>query len=208
VPDERLQIGAHVHASDGECGRLERVIVDPVAQKLAHLVVAPRHHDALDKLVSIDLVDGVEGEHIRLRCTTAEFGELDDAEDVQFLPTDSNVLGYRQGHALLWPYYSLVTLTPGKSHHNPILSDRIPLGEVEVNRGDQVHATDGHIGSVQGLVIDPADHNVTHVLLQEGHPWGHKQVAIPIGATSRVGDEIRVELTKQQVEELAPVEIG
>jgi uncharacterized protein YrrD len=77
-----------------------------------------------------------------------------------------------------------------------------------VHRGDQIHATDGHIGSVQGLVIHPDGHRVTHVLLQEGHPWGHKQVAIQIGATARVGDEIRVELTKQQVQELPPAELG
>lgn len=36
-----------------------------------------------------------------------------------------------------------------------VVSDRVPLGEVQVRRGDKVHASDGEIGSVQGLVIDP-----------------------------------------------------
>jgi hypothetical protein len=49
-----------------------------------------------------------------------------------------------------------------------------PLNEVEVRRGEHVHATDGDIGRVQGLVIDPSDHHVTHVLLQEGHLWGRR----------------------------------
>jgi sporulation protein YlmC with PRC-barrel domain len=71
-----------------------------------------------------------------------------------------------------------------------------------------VHATDGEIGSVQGLVIDPKDHHVTHVLLKEGHLWGRKQVAIPIGAASRVSDEVRVGMTRQQVEDLPPVDLG
>ena len=57
-------------------------------------------------------------------------------------------------------------------------------------------------------MIDPKDHHVTHVLLQEGHLWGRKQVAIPIGAASRVGEEIRLELTKQQVQELPPVQLS
>ncbi len=57
-------------------------------------------------------------------------------------------------------------------------------------------------------MIDPLDHHVTHVLLQEGHLWGRKQVAIPIGATSRVESEIRVELTKQQVHDLPPVSLS
>ncbi len=204
-------MGAHVLASDGECGELVRVVVDPVKQELTHLVVAPRHrHGGLDKLVPFDRVEAVEGEHIRLRYTKAEFDELDDAEDMQFLSSDTDVLGYSPGHAVVWAFYPLGTLglTPGQTHRSPMLSDRVPLGEVEVQRGDQVHATDGHIGSVQGLVIDPADHHVTHILLQEGHIWGHKQVAIPIGAASRVGLEVQVDLTKQQIEDLPAVEIG
>ena len=57
--------------------------------------------------------------------------------------------------------------------------DRVPEGEVEVRRGEHVHATDGAIGRVQGFVIDPTDHHLTHVLLDEGHQWGKKRVAIP-----------------------------
>jgi hypothetical protein len=49
---------------------------------------------------------------------------------------------------------------------------------------------------------------VTHVLLQEGHLWGHKQVAVPIGTVSREDDEIRVELTKQQVEDLPAITLS
>jgi sporulation protein YlmC with PRC-barrel domain len=47
--------------------------------------------------------------------------------------------------------------------------DAVPLDEVEVRRGEHVYATNGHLGKVQGLVIDPDSHHVTHVLLQEGH---------------------------------------
>jgi sporulation protein YlmC with PRC-barrel domain len=81
------------------------------------------------------------------------------------------------------------------------------VGEVAVRRGDHVHATDGRIGLVQGLVIDPADHHVTHVLLQEGHLWGRKEVAIPISAVTRVDDGIRLNISKQDVQDLPPVAI-
>jgi hypothetical protein len=206
---ESLRMGARVSATDGECGELVRLIVDPVAQALTHLVVVHKLHGGLGKLVPIDLVGSADDHDIRLRCTVADFGKLDDAQDVQFLPADADDLGNTHlqygPHALLWPYYGL--LAPTHRDHEPIYADRIPLDDVEVARGDAVHATDGHIGSVQGLVIDPSDRHVTHVLLQEGHVWGRKQVAIPIGATARVGDEIQVELTKQQVEDLPPVQL-
>jgi hypothetical protein len=180
------------------------VVVDPVAQTVTDLVVAPKHHGGLGRLVPAELVEAVESDQIHLRCSTARFHKLDDAEEIQFLSADADALGYGS-QVLMWPYYSLGMALSGD--HHAILTDRVPVGEVEVHRGDQVHARDGWIGSVQGLVIDPTDHHVTHVLLQEGHLWGRKQVAIPIGGTSRVREEIRVELTKQQVKELPPVEL-
>ena len=207
VGGDRFRMGAQVVASDGACGELARVVIDPVAQALTHLVVAPKHHPGLGRLVPVDLVEAVETDRIRLRCTTARFRELDESDDVQFLPADTDQWGYGS-HALMWPYFGLGMPLSGSDHDEPMLVDRVPVGEVEVHRGDQVHASDGWIGSVQGLVIDPRDHHVTHVLLHEGHLWGSKQVAIPIAAASRVGDEIRLELTKQQVHELPPVELS
>jgi sporulation protein YlmC with PRC-barrel domain len=78
---------------------------------------------------------------------------------------------------------------------------------VEVRRGEDVHASDGHIGQVRGLVIDPGSNRVTHVLLREGHLWGRKDVAIPISAVTRAADHIEVSLSKQQVQDLPPVDI-
>ena len=85
--------------------------------------------------------------------------------------------------------------------------DTVPVGEVAVRRGERVHATDGEIGQVEGLVIDPRSHHVTHVLLQEGHLWARKDVAIPISAVTGVDDGIRLNITKHQVQDLPPVDI-
>jgi len=76
-----------------------------------------------------------------------------------------------------------------------------------VRRGEHVHATDGAIGRVQGLVIDPSDYHVTHVLLDEGHLWGKKEVAIPISAVTGVADGVRLNLTKDEVRDLPAVDL-
>lgn len=195
---ERFTIGARVDATDGRCGHLTRVILDPVADVLTHVVVEPGHHEERARLVPINVVASVEDDLIRLNCTKKQFEQFDTAEDVQFLPVDpSPVYG---AHASAWPYYGLAM--PLSHHREPMFADRVPLGEVEIRRGDAVHARDGWIGTVQGLVIDSVDHHVTHVILQEGHLWGRKQVAIPIGAANRVSDEVRVQLTKAEIEAL------
>lgn len=204
ITGDTFKIGAHVEATDGRCGHLTRVIIDPVANSLTHLVVEPGHHEAGARIVPLELVAHVEADQIRLNCTKQQFEQLDEADDIQFLSADPDAFGYGD-QASAWPYYGIGT--PLGHHPQPIFVDRVPLGEVEIHRGDAVHAKDGLVGAIEGLVIDPADHHVTHVLLQEGHLWGRKQVAIPIDTANRVGDEVRVALTKDEIEALPQVDI-
>jgi sporulation protein YlmC with PRC-barrel domain len=207
-------IGSEVACSDGVCGELNRVVVDPVARALTHLVVEPRNRAGAGRLVPIELVDSA-GTEIRLRCTMPEFEALEDAEETRFLPGASGDWGYAQGQMLSLPYYGLGMGGMGTggmgmgidAGPQSVTYDRVPAGEVEVRRGEHVHATDGPIGQVQGLVIDPSDHHVTHVLLDEGHLWGKKRVAIPISTVKDVKDGVRLNLTKDQVRDLPPVEL-
>ena len=207
-----LMIGATASCSDGVCGEVSRVVVDPVARAVTHLVVEPTGRQGLGRLVPLDLVDATDGE-IRLRCTLAEFDSLDAAEDTQFVPGTRGYAAYGPDQVLSWPYSSL-TGTAGVEGDTvtgvseTVTYDTVPLGEVAVRRGDHVHATDGAIGQVEGLVIDPRNHHVTHVLLQEGHLWGRKEVAIPISAVTGADDGIGLNLTMDQVRDLPPVDIN
>ncbi len=206
----KFVIGTEVACSDGVCGELRRVVIDPVASALTHLGVEPKHRQRAGHLVPIDLVDPT-AKGIRLRCTRSEFEALEDAEESRFLPDVSASLGYEQGQLLSWPYYGLSSGSAlgmgGMVGSQAVTTDRVPLDEVEVCRGERVLATDGPIGQIQGLVIDPSDHHVTHVLLDEGHLWGHKRVAIPINAVVTVRNGVHLSLTKDEVRDLAPVSL-
>ena len=198
-------IGADVSCTDGPCGKLSRLIVQPDSQAVTHLVVGPRHR-GLARLVPVGLVEAAAGE-IRLRCSREQFGQLDAAEEEELLPADG---GYPVDNPAL-----LVAGRVGLSMASLRLTVRlristqevIPLGDVDVSRGEPVFATDGEIGRIQGLVIDPGSQHVSHVLLEEGHPWGRKEVAIPITAVTRIGDIVRLSISKQQVQDLPPVDI-
>ena len=198
---ERFTIGAEVSCTDGSCGRLARVVLDPVAELVTHLIVEPSREHEPAKLVPLELVDSAPDE-IRLRCTSAEFDSLDPAAEGQFIASVADTPDYRQTDVVTWPHFGY---RGSKGYLET--ADTIPPGEVEVQRGEHVDATDGHIGQVEGLVIDPDSRHVTHVLLQEGHLWGRRQVAIPIGHVTRVAERIVVDLTKQQVQDLPPVAI-
>jgi sporulation protein YlmC with PRC-barrel domain len=217
-----FEIGAEVSCTDGSCGELSRVVVDPVARAITHLVVEPKHGHKPGRLVPVDLAQTVPG-GIQLNCTKAEFDQFDPADETQLRPASGwpGLMGYGSEQALSWRYYGLSwgagtgdgtgldsSAGPGRGHAvREVSYDSVPLGEVEVCHGDTVQATDGDIGLVDGLVIDPRNHEVTHVLLQEGHLWGRKEVAIPIKAVTSVDDGVQVSLTKEQVGDLPPVDI-
>jgi hypothetical protein len=206
-------IGAEVSCADGVCGRLTRVVVDPVAVTVTDLVVEPEHRTGLARLVPVELA-APAADGIRLSCTLAQFAQFDSAEETQFVPGTRGYEIYGPEQVLSWPYYRLDTTVMDTDREGKISEtvtvDTVPLGEVEVRRGEHVHATDGAIGQVQGLVVDPAGEHVTHVLLQEGHLWGRRQVGIPIGAVTGVdADEgIKLSISKQDVQDLPSVSVA
>jgi hypothetical protein len=207
-----LVIGGDASCTDGACGEVRRVVVDPAARKVTHLMIEPKGRRGLGRLVPLDLVDATTGE-IRLRCTMAEFEKLGSGEETEFVPGS---LGYQEGgpaQVVSDPGYASAgdpvvdgNTVPGFSETETI--DIVPEGTVEVRRGDHVHATDGDIGQIDALRVDHDSYGVTSVLLREGHHlWGHKEVAIPIRAVASLDDGIRLNITKQQVGDLPPVDI-
>jgi sporulation protein YlmC with PRC-barrel domain len=215
---ERFQVGAHVEGTDGRCGKLEGVVIDPVKGALTHLIVKPERHKGLGRLVPIGDVES-DGDPIRLNCTVAQFQGLDEGEEMHFLAPSDDAQALSEGRSYTWPHYgaglaggmgagAMSDIELGQhGTPQPFVEDVVPLGEVEVRRGDPVHATDGYIGSVHGLVIDRGNYHVSHVLLEEGHLWGRKQVAIPISTTQKIQGTIRVDLTKDEIERLPPVDL-
>ncbi len=203
-------IGADAKCADGVCGKVSRVVVDPVARVVTHLVVEPRHWPGLGRLVPLDLVDAATPKEVRLRCTRAEFDQLGFAEVSDFATGTSleQYSGYSAEQKLMWPYYS-----PSEGEGMPQTGEgeptgtygSLPPGEVAVRRNERVYASDGEIGRVEGLVIDPRSHHVSHVLLQEGHLFGRRDVTIPIGAVTGVEDGVHLSITKQQAENLPVV---
>ena len=166
------------------------MIIDPATLSVTHLVIDPEHGEEHGRLVPLDLVDTATGE-IGLRCTLAEFGRLDRPRRPSYLEVSAV-----PGSAVRLPRWAYHT------PRGPTSRTWFRGGETAVGRGEHVHALDGEIGEVEGFLVDAGDHRVTHVLLREGHFWGRKEVAIPVSAVTRIQYGIRLNLTKQQIEDL------
>lgn len=219
--DATYTIGSEVACSDGPCGTLTRVIVDPIQRRLTHLVVEPDGGPGEARLVPVGYADADTsgGKTITLHCDRAGFDALEYAVVEEFLPAQADAPGYRRDETLWMPFFPLGTAptapipgpggfaAPPVPEPAPVRRERVPLGEVQVKRGRSVHATDGDIGKVRGLAVDPRDELVTHVLLEQGHLWGKKTVAIPIGAVVSVADGIHIDLSKDEVRDLPEIDL-
>jgi sporulation protein YlmC with PRC-barrel domain len=196
-----FKIGADATCTDGPCGQVSRMIVNPVTREVTHLAVDPKYRSGPGRLVPVDLVDTSTGQ-VRLRCTLAEFQALGPSQEGGSVPDlDSSGQPPNQVRWVLGPMHDPGDAGPGTT------VDYVPSGEVDIRRELIVCATDGEIGQVQGLIVEPGGHHVTHVLLQEGHIWGRKEVAIPIGAVTKIGTLlIHLSLTKHQVKDLLPAD--
>jgi sporulation protein YlmC with PRC-barrel domain len=223
MPETLLfRLGADVRCADGDCGKIRSLVINPDDDAVTHLVVEPAHRQGLGKFVPLRLVDttlaySASGE-VRLSCTMAEFGQLDPAEAMYFFPGNKDHEIYRREPMVSWPYSAPPGAigAPGMPAYpeevaQVVTVDTVPdqlPGEDEVSRGQRVHAKDGDIGRLQGIVVDPGTGRVTSVLLREGHLLSRRTVLIPRSAVAKVGaDGFHLYITTQQVQNLPPANI-
>jgi hypothetical protein len=207
-------LGSGVSCSDGPCGQLTCVVVDPAARTVTHLIVTPPHRGEASRLVPVRLA-GAGAAAIQLRCTLAQFAGLREAEETHMLPGALGEPADGQDHKLSAPYYgrggmglamAVGTGLGSGTAPRPVTSERIPAGKVAVHPGDHVHATDGPIGKVRGLDVQNRGHHVTRILLDEGHLWGKHRVAIPIVAVASFTDGVQLSLTRNELRDLPPAD--
>jgi hypothetical protein len=198
-----LAIGAAAVCRDGFRGELKSLVVDPRTRTVTHLVIEPEGGQGLARLVPLDHADAT-AEPIMLRYTEAEFKDLTPAEEtlaefvpgyevpVQLLPAGE---GWRPADG---PVADGGTIPQIREMETVPL---VPEAEVEESQGDHVHATDGDVGQFHGLRVNPDTGEVLDVLLKR-HPWGHAELAIPIGKVSGFEAGVQLSITKQEVKGL------
>jgi uncharacterized protein YrrD len=211
----RLELGSPVHCSDGAFGKLADVVIDPKQRRVTHLVVEPDHHEGRARLVPAPLASRENGSAtIALRATAEELRRMPQVEEFAYLPLDEFPLDdpdWDVGieHVLAPTYDDYMGISPTAfDSYFAMTYDRIPKGEVEIRRSSSVYSADGHrLGHVEGFLAN-RDDRITHVVLERGHVFGRREVAVPIGAVANVStDSVALELTKDEVAQLPSVPV-
>ena len=66
------------------------------------------------------------------------------------------------------------------SEINSVIDSQVPVGELSVYSGMEVEATDGKIGKLDELILDPDSGDVTHIQMRKGHLWARRTSPFPM----------------------------
>jgi hypothetical protein len=186
-----------VECRDGPCGQSRYVILDPAKATVTHVVVGGPNTFARTHLVPIDKVAEGLPELIRLKCTRTELNALPQFSEYEYAGLQRPYPTYMPSEFWMGPlvaYWPL--LRPQENQH-------MPEGELSIRRGARVDATDGRVGSVDGFLVEPVSGHLTHLVLREGHFWGHQDVTIPVAAIDRIDqDVVQLKIGRAQVSTL------
>jgi len=195
-----VPVDARVECADGPCGKSLGVIAEPGTRKLTHFVVEDETlpYPPYQRLVPVEQVIETTRDLIRLGCTKEEVGNMDPFVRTRYVPKKKHDYSLYEGGEGASTNASTVMVAYTKKEET-----LIPEGELGVSVGTRVEATDGHIGHVGELLADEDTGQLTHLVLEEGHLWGKKEVTLPASAVDRVeGDTMYLNLDKAAVQSL------
>ena len=170
-----IRVEADVECADGPCGRRTQVIIDPKTERVTYLVVKEKAAPHTQRLVPVDQVVETTPTLIRLRCTSEALAKRDPFTETEYVPTGAT---YLPGEYAMWPIPEAFVV--------PVEHAHMTEGELALSQGARMEATDGQVGQVDELVVDPANGQITHLVLREGHRWGKKDVMIPVSQIERI----------------------
>ena len=199
-----IPMNVDVYCSDGLCGRSDQVIVDPAKKQVTHLVVKQKDTPHTEYMAPIDQVMDSTPDMIKLRCTIAELATMDPFIHIDIIQNDAKSMGYPTKDFALGGNmamgYATFPYDPGERFTVTVKSEAVPDGEVSLTRGVHVNASDGHIGRLDGFLMDPIHGQITHLVLREGHLWGQKDVMISVAQIDHIEEDgIYLKLDKQSI---------
>jgi uncharacterized protein YrrD len=211
APSGRLGFGRPVSCPDGPLGEVADLVIDPITNRVTHLVVQASHLPGGSRLVPIELVrcDQANSE-VSVRCTVEEATGLPRVQEVQYLrpgqvPIEDADHDIGVQDVYLMPSNeagAFVDLQPDPEPDIVMSYDRVPKGTVEIRHSSAVTSADGdELGRLDGVCLEVG--LVTHIILRRGHLWRRHELMVPVADVAKMTtDEVVLRLTRHQLNAL------
>ncbi|MDQ5852813.1 MAG: BON domain-containing protein, partial [Chloroflexota bacterium] len=169
-PTPALVIGSPVHALDGRAGTLEKVVVDPHARRVTHLVVGKGWLLKEHRVVPVQAIERVDADGIHLDAAAAEVEQLPVYREEAFITPDpawEPLADYALPNTLFWGglYPGVPSpVIPGIEHTTYV---GVPEGAIVLRRGVDAFCNNGLVGTLDHMLVDPVSSKMTHLVIEE-----------------------------------------
>jgi len=142
-----IPLQAQVECTDGICGQSMYLLINPVVDKVTHLVVKVDPSNT-EYIVPVDVISETIANIIQLRCSKAELEKMEPFVETTIVEEKVPDIGYGYGDRMygFGSYYYLPFVTSERTVRVPVEHRQIPWGELALRRGTRVQATDGPVG--------------------------------------------------------------
>jgi hypothetical protein len=195
---KNIPLNAPVYSSDQQCGHITYLVINPQTQRVTHLVVKEGAEPHVERMVPIEAAAKTSPDRIQLRCSRDEFKLMD--RFVEIGHHEEMVPDYEQFKYTykVWPY------VPQQQIRMETRTKQVPLGELALHQRALVQATDGPVGWVAGLGIEPTSRRIKRLVIEQGVPWDRRQIAVPIGQIEQAEENVvYLKLDKHSLDALA-----
>ncbi len=202
-----IAIGADVMCMNEHAGTCTYVIANPISQRLTHLVVQYNRPPFDEYLVPVERVIEASPRLIKLSCTPEQLLKMELFHYREYIRVRMPDYEHMHDRYLAWPLVTpAISFADDHLDYIPVDRENIPSNEAAVRRGACVQARDGYVGRVDELLVNSKTMQVAFLVLRENHPFGHRDVTIPVSQIERADeDTVYLKLDQKSIEELPTV---
>lgn len=197
-----FHMGASVHCTDGRCGKLVKLVVDPQSQQITDLIVEKGFLLKQDRVLPVATVERVTPDDIYLTIHSDSLGDYAEYKEVT-VEEPIPEAGYRLGVAMNMDGTFSEPRIPTIRKR---LREGIAAGKAVLDRHSEVETLDKVIGHVDHVIVDGETDVITHLVMRRGF-FGDYRV-IPVEMVEEVGDDIFVLLSREELNALPHYEPG
>ena len=201
-----LEIGSEVLGPDGKLGTLTQIVIEPLGERVTHVVVERGGLTPWEKLVPTEHLTRTEGDRVWTDLTHHEMEALPDT--VGFTgtapapATPSDVpLGDLRPVGLLWPSNVLGWYLPSHQASTPAHPhSNLPPGTHGLKSGTEVYCRDGKVGHLDEVLYDEESGKATGVIIRKGFFFA-RELEAPIDWVESINDQIHLKVRSDEIPE-------
>lgn len=199
-----VPVNADVFCADGSgCGRSTYVIISPNDRQVTHVVVEKHVFPRDERVVPVNMIHESTPTRIDLRTTPEVFDALPPFVELEYQKGEDAWEHYAPGEWIFSP-----GALPAQAAV-PLQRENVPEGSLALRRGARVEATDGSVGTVADLVVDPVSSEISHVIVLQGGLFNQRHVTLSAEQIDHIDDDgVYLKIDRRAVELLPDMPRG